>query len=133
MITSFISEIWNQSQFSKIDSYLHVNYTDHSLPAFLPSTKDGLILWITETGKSFEHKTIIEDMVCEANKVVIKIKIEMKHIGEWRGIKPTGKEVFAPGYRYYKIADEKIIEHWALIDGTSIEDQIREISHGCKL
>jgi hypothetical protein len=41
----------------------------------------------------------------------------LKHIGKWRGIEPTGTEISAVGCRYVKLADNKIIEHWALIDG----------------
>ena len=37
------------------------------------------------------------------------------------------------GYRYFKLRDEKIIEHWGLIDATAIENQLKNASHGCKI
>lgn len=133
IVTSFIEEIWNQNQFEKIDSYLAAGFIDHSLPPALPADREGMKSWIIGTGKSFEHKTIIEDIVCEADKVMLKMRMQLKHIGVWRGIEPTHFEIAAVGYRYYKLADGKITEHWSLLDGNAIENQLKEASHGCKI
>ncbi len=129
---NFIKEIWNQNQFDKLENYIHPKFTDHSLPSDLPTNIKGLKLWIIGTGYSFKHKTIIEEIVSEDNKVMLKIKILLKHIGKWRDIEPTGVEIFTVGYRYLKFADDRIIEHWALIDGNAIEKQLKEATHGCK-
>jgi predicted SnoaL-like aldol condensation-catalyzing enzyme len=133
IVSNFIEEIWNQNQFEKFDNYIYTDFIDHSLPPALPANKYGMKLWIIGTGKSFEHKTIIDDLVCEDNKVMLKIRMLLKHIGVWRGIEPTNFEISTVGYRYYKLADRKIIEHWALIDGNSIENQLKEASKGCKI
>ncbi|HYF69666.1 MAG TPA: ester cyclase [Ohtaekwangia sp.] len=133
IVTNFIEDIWNKNQFDLIDDYIHPEFIDNSLPASLPSNKEGMKQWILTTGKSFQHKTLIEDLVCENNKVMLKIKIQMKHIGVWRGIEPTYKEISTGGYRLYKISDQKIIEHWALIDGNAIENQLISVQHGCEI
>jgi predicted SnoaL-like aldol condensation-catalyzing enzyme len=133
IVTNFIEEIWNQNQFDTIDNYIHPAFTDHSLPPVLPPNKDGLKRWILGTSKAFEHRTIIEEMVSEENKVMVKIKMLLKHIGIWRDIEPTGATVFAVGYRFLKLADNKITEHWALIDGNAIENQLKDVSQGCKI
>jgi predicted ester cyclase len=57
----------------------------------------------------------------------------MKHIGMWRNIEPTGAEIYAVGYRYFKLENNMIIAHWALIDGNAIENQINQSVHGCKI
>ena len=132
-VASFIEEVWNQNQCSRIDNYLHPLFTDHSLPPALPANKEGLQQWIAATGKSFDHKTIIEEMVSEDDKVIIKIKMQLKHTGTWRGIEPTGLDVSTKGYRYFKFKDGKIIEPWALVDGTAIENGLKDAQHGCKI
>ena len=123
VVTSFIETVWNENQLEKMDQYLHPSFVDHSLPPVLPPNKDGLTNWIIGTNKAFENQTVIEEMVSDGDKVMLKIKMLLKHIGKWRDIEPHGAEVFAIGYRYFKLADEKIIEHWALIDGNAIENQ----------
>lgn len=84
-------------------------------------------------GESFEHKTIIEDEITENKKSIVKIKMEMKHIGLWRNFEPTGIQLITIGYRYFKLHEGKIIEHWALIDGQAIENKIIHASRGCKI
>jgi predicted SnoaL-like aldol condensation-catalyzing enzyme len=132
-VTHFIEEIWNQNHFEKIDDYVSASFIDHSLPPALPADKNGMKLWIIGTGKSFEHKTIIDDLVCEDEKIMMKIRMQLKHIGIWRDIEPTHLEISTIGYRYFKLAEGKIVEHWALLDGNSIENQLKEATHGCKL
>lgn len=133
IVTNFIEEIWNQNQFEKIDNYISSGFIDHSLPPSLPADKEGMKHWIIGTGKSFEHKTIIEDIVCEEDKVMLKLRMQLKHIGVWRNIEPTHFEISTVGYRYYKLADGKIVEHWSLLDGNSIENQLKETKNGCKI
>ena len=133
IVTGFIEEIWNQNQFDKIDKYISADFIDHSLPPTLPADKDGMKLWIIGTGKSFEHKTIIDEIVCEDDKVMLKISMQLKHIGVWRDIEPTLSQISPVGYRYYKLKDGKIVEHWCLLDGNSIENQLKEAKHGCKI
>lgn len=133
IVTGFIEEIWNQKQFDKADRYLHPDFIDHSLPPTFPADKDGTIKWIIGTGISFENKTVIEEQVTEGEKTILKISMHLKHIGTWRDIEPTGAEISAVGYRYFRITDNKIREHWALIDGNAIEAQLRKASHGCKI
>jgi predicted ester cyclase len=133
LVARFIDEIWNQRQFDKLESFIHPGFTDHSLPAPLPATREGLKEWVLATGQSFDHVTIIEEQVTENDKSMIKIRLMLKHIGVWRGIAPTGAEISVVGYRYFRVADDLIIEHWALIDGNAIENQLRAGNHGCKM
>ena len=133
IVLNFIEEIWNQNHFDKIDNYISADFIDHSLPLTLPADKEGMKLWIIATGNSFKHKTIIEDILGEGDRVMLKIRMQLKHIGVWRAIEPTHFDISTVGYRYYKLKDEKIVEHWSLIDGNSIENQLKEARHGCKI
>lgn len=133
LVQEFINQIWNNKAFEKIDIFLHQDFKDYSLPPQLSANIEGTKKWIINTGVSFEHLTIIEDQVTEGDKCIIKIRIDLKHIGAWRNIEPTGKDLSVIGYRHFRIKDGKIIEHWALIDGQGIENQLKNASHGCKI
>ncbi len=133
LVQQFIEQIWNNRAFDKIDSFLHPAFTDHSLSPMLSKDREGLMKWITSTGKSFEHHTSIESQVTEGEQTMVKIKMQLKHTGIWRDIEPTGIELHTVGYRHFRIKDGKIIEHWALIDGQAIENQLKEAAHGCRI
>lgn len=129
IVSEFIEQIWNKRNFEKLGQFMHPDFKDHSLPTALSADIEGMKKWVVGTGLSFEHNTIIEDQVCEDDKIILKIRMEMKHIGLWRGIEPTGTNINAVGYRYYKLKDGKIMKHWALIDGQAIENQLREAQY----
>ena len=130
---NFIEEIWNQRRLQDLDKFLHPEFADHSLPPGLPANQDGLKTWISATGKSFEHQSLIEDTVTEGNKIILKIRMKLKHVGTWRGIEASGKEIETTGYRYLFFQGNKILKHWAQIDGESIANQLLKEEHGCKV
>lgn len=130
IVINFIEQIWNLNQFEKIDTYVSDDFIDYSLPSSFLSNKEGMKNWIVGTGKSFEHKTMIDTIVSEKDNVIIKIKMKLKHIGVWRGIEPTNLEITTKGFRYYKLENRKIIGHWALIDGNAIQNQLASFKNG---
>jgi predicted ester cyclase len=133
IISDFILTIWNQRRFDCLDQFIHPSFMDHSLPPQLPADRSGLVQWIQATSVSFEHTTHIAEQVTEEDKSILKITLQLKHIGEWRGIPATGAAVSVVGYRYFRVAEGRIIEHWALIDGNSLENLLKQSHHGCKL
>ena len=126
LVYRFIEEIWNQQHFEALAAFMHPQFIDHSLPTTLPSDQEGLEKWITALSASFEHKTIIEDMVSDDEKIAVRISLTLKHTGMWRDIPPTGASVTAKGFRLFKINDGQIAAHWALIDGQAIESQLKK-------
>lgn len=133
IVTGFIEDVWNNQNLKAIPLYIHDEYYDHSFIAGIPPAKDGLVMWIKNTSAAFEHTTHIESMLAEADQVAARIRFQVKHTGKWRNLEPTGKEVMVKGFRYFRLKDEKIIAHWALIDGEKLESELTAIHQGCKL
>lgn len=133
VVQDFITHVWNNRALNKLDDFLHPDFKDYSLPPMLPADKEGTKMWIINTGVSFEHNTIIQEQVTEGDKSIVKIRMNLRHIGMWRDVEPTGIDLHTIGYRYFKLKDGKIIEHWALIDGQAIEHELKKASHGCKI
>ncbi len=133
IIINFIEQIWNGGHFDRLDNFLHTDFKDYSLPQGFPADKNGLIKWLTATGNAFKHYTVIEEVIASGEKCVLRITMQMKHIGVWRGIEATGAEVHARGYRQFLLCGDKIIEHRALIDGQEIERQLTGMLHNCNI
>jgi hypothetical protein len=133
LVAGYIRDIWNERRFDLLQQYLHPDFIDHSIPPALPPNRHGTEQWIRLTGESFEHHTLIDEQVTEPGKSILKIRMQLRHIGEWRGIPPTGREITAVGYRCFRLLDGQITEHWALVDGNALENQLRATSEGCKV
>ena len=133
LVKEYMELIWNQQQFDQLPRLLHPDFHDHSLPPALPTTATGVEAWVRGTSAAFKHRTTIDEQVTEGDKSMLKIRMQLTHIGQWRGIAATGRTVEAVGYRYFRVEEGKIREHWTLLDGNAIENQLTAAEHGCKI
>ena len=65
-----------------------------------------------------------EDLVAEGDKVAVRVTVTGTHQGEMAGIPPTGKAVSASGMLIYRIAGDKIVEHWMVFDNLAVMQQL---------
>jgi predicted SnoaL-like aldol condensation-catalyzing enzyme len=128
LVSSFIDKIWNRHDFNSLGLFLAESFTDHSLPPALPSDATGTLTWIKGLGASFEHRTEIVKQVAEGNHSFVEVKLHLRHIGRWREIDATGMVLSVTGYRRFQVQDNKIIAHWALIDGEGLKNKLLSAS-----
>ncbi len=74
------------------------------------------------------HGTI-EDITAEGDKVWIRFKGTGTHKGEYLGLAPTGKKVTMRAVSIYRIADEKVVEMWTVVDMLDIYKKIGVIEY----
>lgn len=65
-----------------------------------------------------------EDIIAEGDTVAVRATFKGTHRGELMGIPPTGKEVIMPAMLFYRIADNKIVEHWLSVDQLILMQQL---------
>jgi len=70
---------------------------------------------------------VIEDLIADGDKVVGRITAYGTHEGELLGIPRTGKQIRMTGIVIWRIADGKIVEHWAEIDVAGLMQQLGAI------
>ena len=70
----------------------------------------------------------VEDIVAEADKVVVRWKSRGTHQGEFMGVAPTGRHVTFTGMRLFSIAENKIVESWVNIDERGLREQLGAVS-----
>lgn len=133
IVTSFIQSVWNLRQLERIDDFVSDNYRDFSFLPAIPPTRDGLRMWIENTTVAFDHHTTIESMIEEYDQVAVRISFEVRHIGTWRGIAPTGRTTSVKGFRFFKLEGGKISQHWALLDGEALQTALTDQYHGCEI
>ena len=70
---------------------------------------------------------IIEDMIAEGDKVVVRFRASGTQKGAFKGIPPTERQIIITGVAIYKIDRGKLIEDWAFMDALSIMRQLGAI------
>jgi predicted ester cyclase len=73
------------------------------------------------------YQLIAEDMIAEGDKVVVRSTFRGTHKGDLMGIPPTGKQVTMPLILIYRIAEDKIVEHWMQADALGLLQQLGAI------
>jgi len=69
------------------------------------------------------HSTV-EDQIAEGDKVVTRWRMRGTHLGEFRGIDPTGKELGITGIGIFRFSDSKVVESWDNLDQLGMMQQL---------
>ncbi len=112
-----------------IDEMLSPDFAERSgvFPSF-PTTRDGMKQLFAMLHDAFpDLRATIHDQIAEDDKVVTRKTFHGTHQGELMGIPPTGKEVAFDVIDILRIADGKLIDHWAVVDQLGLMQQIGAI------
>lgn len=119
-------EAHNTNQLQLLDDIVAADLIAHTL---LPNVPRGL------AGGKMVHQGVIascpdlqtstEDLFAEGDKVVERWSMAMTHTGEpFLGAPASGRHVQVTGTSIYRIADGKIVEHWANMDFLGVVQQL---------
>lgn len=127
----FVEEVINKGNLSIIPELYHPDYVDHSAP---PGAPQGLSVFeqVAAIPQMFRgafpdvHFTI-EDMVEEGDWVATRVTGRAQHLARpFMGVPPTGRRVTWASEGFFRIKDNKIIEHYGAPDLVGLRDQIMQ-------
>jgi steroid delta-isomerase-like uncharacterized protein len=119
-------EAFNKRNLAVADELLAQNSVNHEAPAGpLHGGPEDLKQIISRLTSAFpDHHTIIEDMIAEGDKVMIRTTFSGTHQGPFMGIPPTGKRFSLQQIHVVRIVDGKATEHWGVFDNLSMMQQL---------
>ena len=109
-----------------VDELCAPDYVDHGPPLpGMPAGRAG-VHRANELLRAAFPDTVhtIEDQVAEGDKVVTRLRGRATFTGEILGIPPNGKVVEIGGITIHRLADGKLVEHWAVSDQLSFMQQL---------
>ncbi len=127
IVRRFYEEFFNDGNPAAADQLLAPSYVAH-----LP----GQELRGPEAQKQFhsmyraafpDGRVVIDDLIAEGDKVVVRFTARFTHRGEFMGLPPTGKEVMVTGIDIYRVAGSQIAELWEQIDALGMMQQLGAI------
>lgn len=90
-----------------------------------PSGKAGVGMLFQSMFDAFpDFEMVVDDTIVEGDKVVIRVRAVGTHQGEFMGIPPTGRRIEVPLIDIMRINDGKIAEHWGVMDGGVMMQQL---------
>ncbi|MEM6681960.1 MAG: ester cyclase [Pseudomonadota bacterium] len=103
---------------------IHTDFFNHASPPPLRKGPDGLKkLMAMVIAAAPDQAYICEHMVEEGDHVVTRTRWTGTLTGTYLGVKGNGKGFDVGQYHTYRIADGKLIEHWAVRDDLAVFSQ----------
>ncbi len=126
LIRRIPEEVYNEGNLAVADEVIAAAYVEHfPLPPGWPSGLEGLKQFITVLRAAFpDFRYTVEDEIAEGEKVVIRLSASGTHRGEFLGIPPTGNQAAWTEIHVCRIADGRLVEHWANLDQLGMMQQL---------
>ena len=121
-----LTEIYTKGDVEIADQLVHPDFVDHEpahpkQPTGPESVKQTVRrLHATFGGLRFE----VEDEIAEGDKVVQLATMSGRHTGQLIGREPTGREFAVRHIYIWRIADDKVVEHWGSRDDLGLLGQL---------
>jgi len=66
----------------------------------------------------------LHDLVAEGEKVLVRLTILATHAGPFGELEATGRRIEVPVLDLFQIQDDRLVEHWALLDNLGMMRQL---------
>ncbi|MER7170261.1 ester cyclase [Streptomyces mesophilus] len=94
------------------------------VPTELPGLEAFRRVWPTLLRAFPDIQVHIEDLIAEGDKVVARNTVTGTHLGDYRGLAPTGRPVRYDEIFVFRFVDGRIAEAWGVVD---VLGQLRQL------
>ncbi len=117
LVTRLHTDVLDTGDLAPIDELVHTDYFNHEAAPGTPGGRDGFRHTVAFLRSGFSDlRFVIEDMVAEGDRVVVRCLFEGTHDGMFLGIPPTGRRVSTQHIHIYRVEGDMVAEHWACRD-----------------
>jgi predicted ester cyclase len=106
-------EFWNEGDESVADALLEPNLASRF--------KEGRRAW---QQVSPDFTSVVEDVVAEGNRVVVRVSGRGSHHGSWLGIPATGRQMVWREICIFRVEDRQIVECWSIGDRLGLVEEL---------
>jgi len=123
VVRRYIEEAWNRHNIDAADELVSPEYLNHAASA--ENQRAGVKYSLNWLFSIFpDHRFDIEDVVAEGDTVAVRGTCSGTHEGELLGIPPTGERFAVQQVHWFRVAEGKVAEHWAVRDDLGMMRQL---------
>lgn len=126
IVLRLIKEVLSDGNMAVVDEIIDPNFGLH-----LPGSQEPLrgTEGLKRAAEGFrsgfpDRRMLVEDIICEGDKVAVRVMQQGTHKSVFQGINPTGKQVNVTAIAIFRVADGKIAEEWLSSDRLGLLQQI---------
>jgi predicted ester cyclase len=121
-------DVLNAGDLDLARELIAVKAVDHTSRASssLPTASDvELTAFLDELCTAFpDVYWAVETITARGNTLVVRTAMSGSHHGEFRGLRPTGREFTLHSVDALRVSDGQIVEHWGELDVDGLQEQL---------
>jgi steroid delta-isomerase-like uncharacterized protein len=122
-------EALNAGDLALVEKLTHPDFFNHDAVASRANGAAGMRATAQRLRESFAGFRLYPlDVIAEADRVVVRARASGRHVGEFAGVEPTGREFSVQHIHIWRLADGKVVEHWASRDDLGAMRQLGVIT-----
>jgi predicted ester cyclase len=129
LVRRALDEIYAQGNLGLADELVHPDFQDHE-PAHPehPGGPESVKQTVESLHSAFRDLRFeVEEEIAAGDKVVQLVVMSGRHAGPLMGREPTGKKFAVRHIYIWRIADDKIVDHWGSRDDLGLLAQLELI------
>jgi predicted ester cyclase len=112
-------------ELDRIDDLVSSDFVDHGAPpGMIPPGPEGYRTIFRLLRSALQIDYTLLDVVAEGESVMAWVRCTGRHVGEFVGIPPTGREFAVEAMHRYRVEDGVIREHHAVRDDLALFRQL---------
>lgn len=126
LVRRALEEIYARGSFELADELVHPDFVDHA-PAHpgQPTGPESVKQTVRSLQSAFGGLRFeIEDEIAEGDKVVQLVIMSGRHTGPLMDREPTGREFAVRHVYIWRVADDRIVDHWGSRDDLGLLAQL---------
>ena len=113
LIRRLYDEVFAKWNFGVVDDLVGPEFVGHEMPPGTPPGPVGFKQFSGWLRSAFpDLRYVVEDVIAEGDKVVVRWTWHCTHRGDFMGVPPTGKQATVSGMAIYRLAGGKCVERW---------------------
>ena len=123
LIRRYFEEAFNSGNDALFDQFFTSDFKDHNAFEGQSPGPAGVRESYTMWRNAFpDSHGVIDDMIAEHDRVVVRTTLYATHHGTFMNIAPTHKRIEIRAISIFRIAKGKIVERWGLTEATKLKD-----------
>lgn len=125
IVLTAVDELFNKGNMDAAEEYVHPEFVNHEAAAHRPPGPEGArqtVGWIRDAFSDFRFD--VQDAIAEEDRVVLRVQMSGRHTSPFMSFPATGKSFSVQHIHIFRVADGKLVEHWAVRDDLGMGAQL---------
>jgi steroid delta-isomerase-like uncharacterized protein len=123
LVRQFIERVFERGEIAAVDELVADDFVPHTYPG--TTDREGLKRAMERVSQGLaDARFTIEDVIAEGDLVAVRLTSGATQVGEFMGMRPTGKRYEIEEIHIFRVADGRISEHWHQFDQLGMMRQL---------